>query len=661
MLPKTKITSDANLPMIWESSLASSQINPFIFSEPQSGPKNAPPNGYSNRALGKIEQDWREWLRLVGPRTFTGSFADFHSQFWDWYWSLVWKRKNGEAIAQDEQAFLAIWARGFAKSSTVEWAAIAEGALIGSGYVLYVSGTQALADGHVQSIRERLESDEVSRFYPHLSSPKVGKHGNQFGWRQDFLITSGGWAIRPLGLDVGVRGGRVGDLRPTLIIFDDVDDHSDSPLVVQNKLETIARSIIPAGTKNTVILGAQNLIHRNSVFNQILSRKTSVLSRRIVSGPFPAFDGLEIETQQTATGPRNVIVSGSPTWPDMDLAACQKFLDDSGREAFEAEYQHNFALSEQGRVIPEYDEELHVISWSMFEAVFGARRIPSHWLCEVGHDVGFTKEHLSAWTWIATSAANSKRPGLRFRYRGLTFDSVGIDEQAETVKAALWPGEVIQRWRMSHEALSERMTYRVKYSLPFQACNSAKTAGIHQWRHYLRVDRSQPHPFKEDELIAPNTYRLGCPSWFDVVDDDQLVTARDDKGLAIHRRQTLSWQYRPDILGVGGLSKNEPMKADEDSCDSTRMVTASWGPNAQPLSEDEEIENAMPKGLRRDAIAQLSHDAADFALLQRDYELAQLKRARQQERSNWSHQEVCDPNDDPLKAIERMQSAPWAQ
>lgn len=530
-----------------------------------------------------------------------------------------------------------------------------EGALIGKGYVLYVSGTQALADGHVQSIRERLESDEVTSYYPQLGQPKIGKHGNQFGWRQDFLITSGGWAIRPIGLDVGVRGGRVGDLRPTLIIFDDVDDHSDSPLVVQNKLETIARSIIPAGTANTVYLGAQNLIHRGGVLNQILSRKTSVLSRRIVSGPYPAFNDLVIETQQTDKGPRNVIVSGTPTWPDMDLAACQKFLDDSGRESFLAEYQHDFSLFEQGRVIPEYDEARHVIAWSDFERVFGVARIPSHWLCECGHDVGFTAGHLSAWTFIATSARNSVLPGLRFRYRGLTFNGIGVDEQAEAVKAAMWPDEQVQSWKMSHEALSERKTYREKYELPFTACNSAKTAGLSQWRHFLRVDRTQPHPFHDDQRGDDGLYVLGFPSWFDIVDDDQLLTPRDDRGLAIHRRQTADWRYRPDVLGAAGLSKNEPMKAEDDTCDSTRMVTATWGPDVFPLTEHEQIEAALPRGLRRSNVETLPHEAKDFAVLQRDWEIAQIKEKRQKETQVWST-DVVDPNDDPWKQLEKLQS-----
>jgi len=550
----------------------------------------------------EIEKDWRTWLRAVGPKTFTGSFAPFHAEFWDWFWSHIQRRRSGAPITNSEQAFLAIWARGMGKSSAVEWAAIAEGALIGKGYVLYVSGTQAMAEGHVAAIRERLESEDVARYYPHLANPQVGKHGNQYGWRQDFLRTRGGWAIRPVGLDVGVRGGRVGDARPTLIALDDIDDHADSPLIVQNKLETIARSIIPAGTRETVILGAQNLIHRNSVFNQILTRRTSVLTVRRESGPFPAFEGLRIEARQTDEGQRSVIVEGRPTWPDIDLAACQKFLDNSGLEAFLAEYQHDFAASEQGRVIPEYDEAVHVITWSQFEAVFGERRIPEHWLCEAGHDVGFTAGHLSAWTWIATAAMNSRLPGARFRYRGLVFTSVSVDGQAETVKRVMWEGEQVVRWRMSHEALSERKTYREKYNLPFQSCDSAKTAGISQWRHFLRVDRARPHPFFADERLPDGNCRLGAPGWFDVVDDDQLLAPRDDRGLMTHRRQTLGWRYRPDVSGVGGVSLNLPMKAEDDAVDSTRMICADWGADAAPLSRQEQIEAALAGRLRLSAL-----------------------------------------------------------
>jgi hypothetical protein len=635
--------------------------NRFVFSTPQ---EEAQSKGNSRQATADsselrrvAERDWPDWLRLCGPRTFTGSFADFHQAFWGWFWPLLWKRKHGEPLTDAEQVFLAIWARGQGKSSHVEWAAIAEGAIIQSGYVLYVSGSEDLAEQHVTSIRERLESEEVSRFYPDLANPQIGRHGNQYGWRQNFLRTAGGWAIRPIGLDVGVRGGRVGDLRPTLIILDDVDDHNDSPHVVQKKLETIARSIIPAGTKDTVILGAQNLIHRNSVFNQILTRKTTVLGRRRVSGPYPAFKDLEIELRQTDDGPRNVIIAGSPTWPDIDKDACQKFLDDSGREAFLAEYQHDFSAIEQGRVLPEYDELTHVISWSQFQRLFGVRYVPQHWERECGHDVGFTKGHQSAWTWIATSAANSARPGLRFRYRGLTFTEPLLDDMAQAVIRVMKPDlklgrdfderPLIQRWRVSHEAKSERDTYNAKYDLPFARCKSLKTDGISQWRHYLRVDKKTPHPFREDELLEDGTYRFGCPGWFDVVDDDQVVTPRDDWGLMTHRRQTVEWRWKPTPLTDAGIVKDEPIKADEDSCDSTRMITAEWGPMARELTEAERLEQSLPAPLRRASLDEKAPGfGRDIAEFMRDVKISEHKRQKREEGGNWTS-EIIDTNDDP--------------
>jgi len=512
---------------------------------------------------------------------------------------------------------LPLWFRGAGKSSHVEWAAICEGAIVGSGYVLYVSGTQALAEGHVAAIRGRLESEEVSRYYPHLSNPLIGLHGNQYGWRQNFLMTSGGWAIRPVGLDVGVRGGRVGDLRPSLIIFDDVDDHSDSPLVVATKEATMARSIMPAGTQRTRILFAQNLIHRNSVANRIYTRRSGLLAKRIVSGPFVAFQGLQIETRQTKDGPRDLIIAGRPTWSDIDLEACQKFLDDSGRSAFLSEYQHDFSEIEQGRVLPEYDEKLHVITWSMFERVFGCRYIPAHWERDLGHDVGFSRDHLSAWAWIATSAANSPLPGLRFRYRGMTFVATQVDDQADAVKRAMdsdfgakrlfdeFP--LIGQQRMSHEALSERQTYNLKHGFGFERCRSEKTAGVAQWCHYLRADKKQPHPFHSDTQTADG-YNLGCPSWFDVVDDDQLMTPRDDRGLKLFREQALSWRWRPTPLTDRGMIDDQPVKANDDTVDATRMITAEWGPSVAPLSREEEIDRLLPANFRTDAIKDLPYN-----------------------------------------------------
>ncbi len=200
------------------------------------------------------------WLRTLGSRTFTGTFADFHYDLWEWYWRIAGKRRAEIPLTNQELVYLALWFRGAGKSSHVEWCAIAEGALVGTGYVQYICRKEGQAQEHVASIRQRIESENVARYYPQLANPKIGRHGNQYGWGQDFLLTAGGWAIRPIGLEQAVRGGKVGDLRVTLRIFDDIDNETDSPYVVEGIEKRIARSILPMGGPEAITLFAQNII-----------------------------------------------------------------------------------------------------------------------------------------------------------------------------------------------------------------------------------------------------------------------------------------------------------------------------------------------------------------------------------------------------------------
>lgn len=570
----------------------------------------------------ELEVSWEHWLRSVGPRTFTKDFGFFHAELWEWYWSLTQKIRADEPLTDDELVFFAIWARGFGKSSNAEWCAIAEGALVGVGYVLYVCGTITQAEGHVASIRSRLESEQVSKYYPTLSNPKIGEHGNQHGWGKEFLKTDSGWSIRPVGLDQNIRGVKEGDLRPTLIILDDIDDVNDSPYVVEQKIKKITGSILPTGSAYTRKIFAQNLIHKNSVLNLALTRKRDLLQRRIAKGPYPAFKDLKIEVISTPDGPINHIKRGSPTWPGIDMREVQRFLDDSGKDLFLAEYQHDFSAIQQRLVISEYDETVHIITWSQFQKVFGARHIPQHWHRGVGHDIGYTKEHLSSWSFIATSALNSRLPNMRFLYRGINFCEPLLDDMAKDIQQILKPDpasgrlfdekESIKQWKMSHEKKGERMTYTAKYKFPFSTCDFGKSDGISQWRHYLTPDKRQTHPFNDDIWVPAEVtvdgkdvdahWLLGRPSFYYIVDDDQVTKPEDDRGLQIHRQQVSGWEYRPSTESDSGLSKEQPTKAREDSCDSVRMVTSLWGPIAAPYTRREYQESLLPEEVRLETI-----------------------------------------------------------
>jgi hypothetical protein len=158
------------------------------------------------------------WLKTLGAQTFTRPFAPIQRRFWEWNWGALNKVRNGVPLDPKETVGFLPWPRETGKSSHVEWAAIAEGAILKSGYVIYLSAKLSQAIDHVVAIRDRIESEHVAETYPWLGKPKLGAHGNKFGWGQEFLMTSGGWSIRPVGADVAMRGGKSINLRPSMVI-----------------------------------------------------------------------------------------------------------------------------------------------------------------------------------------------------------------------------------------------------------------------------------------------------------------------------------------------------------------------------------------------------------------------------------------------------------
>lgn len=588
------------------------------------GAAAATPAGDDLIHLLEDPKGWAQFLKTVGRSTFTKEFSVYHNQFWDWYWRLTAKRKRGELLTQEQLTFMALWGRGSGKSVHVEWACLAEGAMGLQGYVLYVCNTQSSANSHVGDIRRRLESDDVATYFPHLSDPEIGRHGNQYGWRQDFLITKGGWAIRPVGLDVAVRGLREGDLRPTLIVFDDIDTYDMSVHEASENLRRIARNILPSGTSNTIQLVAQNLIAEHCVVNQIHTHKTDVLTDHEESF-YPAFvkESLRITTKinaETGKTTHTIEPESVPTWVGFSIADSQQELNKSGLEAWYAEYMHDFTFDKSDKVIPEYmDYPTHVISWSQFEKKFGTNgHVPKHWQVGVGLDIGYTEGHISAWTWVAVGSEDSGLPNARFRFRGKTFVGVNIDDQAETVLREIQfsiKDPVTGRYsfhderdqytvaKMSHEKKGERLVLQSNYQFMFSECQFTKEAGIPQWRNLLRVDRTQPHPFHQDRLLTEKecaeqklphgSFSIGRPNFFDVVEDDQVQIPRDDRGLAIHRAQTVNWKRKKVKLAVSGLTDDRPMKEEDDANDATRMILAEDSMNATPLSARQRTVNAM--------------------------------------------------------------------
>lgn len=591
----------------------------------------------ANRGMAVEAQGPEAWLRTLGPLTFTRPLAPVQQRFWRWNWIALHKLRDGRPLDPRELVGFLPHARETGKSSNVEWACIAEGALLRGGYVIFYSGKQAQAEEHVTAIRDRIESEHVSELYPWLGKPKLGAHNNKYGWGREFLMTSGGWAIRPVGADVAIRGGKTLNLRPTLIVIDDLDELGDSPVTVEHKEQILTRSILPMGNDKTRVLVPQNPIHENSVVNRMLTGVSLALAIRTVFGelnedgsmsqrPVPAVKDFAYEVRQTDEGPYSEITKGESNWPGITRENWQTTLNRVGPPAFLAEYQHDMSIAKEERVLPEYDDRIlrtHVITWSQFEAKYGHRRIPSDWACDLGLDLGYTTGHQSAWTFLTKVPQWLPLGGSILRYRGRTFTSVGLDEQSVTVKRDMWAEEKIDRQLRSHEKLGEQITLNTMHGWHFGACESGKWAGVPQWRHYLVCDRSQPHPFHRDEKLPDGLWKLGRPAWFDIVDDDQFVMPRDDRGLKTHRDQAFKWRTRKVEETKSGIAVEQPMKKDEDSCDSTRMLTSgtAFGPASAKPNEAQKLTALIPKGYTRQEllegdtppdIAQMTGDIAEF-------------------------------------------------
>lgn len=283
----------------------------------------------SSKPIDPPPDDWHGWLTTVFPSYFRGVFATYQADFWRWVWSI----NDGAS----HHPFVAIWPRGYGKSTSVEIAIAALAARGKRVYVLYASETQQQADTHVQNVANLLESATFARHYPEAAQRRVGKYGNSQGWRRNRLRTASGFTLDALGLDTAARGAKVDDDRPDLLVFDDIDGRHDTPPAVTKKITTLTESILSARAAHAAVVFAQNLVHRHGIVARLADGRADFLADRAVSGPHPAL----IDAEYVHDGEKWRITGGVPTWASMPIPVLQSILDTIGKRAFERELQHN--------------------------------------------------------------------------------------------------------------------------------------------------------------------------------------------------------------------------------------------------------------------------------------------------------------------------------
>jgi hypothetical protein len=290
------------------------------------------------RIAKQAPSSWRDWLPLLFPNLFYHPFAARHDEFWG----------HIETIHPGIKppAFFAVWARGGGKTTNAEAAAVYLGARERRKFCLYTRSTQDKANESVMNIAAMLESKRLAEYYPQMAERKLGKYGNSKGWRVNTLRCANGFNVVALGYDAAVRGIKIEEYRPDIIIIDDVDSKDDTYDSTQKKIRTLTRDILPAGSTDCAVIGIQNLVHHKSIFTQIAEKRAEFLYDRIVSGPYKAVDGLEYERD---TEGKYHIVGGVATWMGQDISTCEAQINEWGVIAFLEEAQ-NLVKRRTGRI-----------------------------------------------------------------------------------------------------------------------------------------------------------------------------------------------------------------------------------------------------------------------------------------------------------------------
>lgn len=368
--------------------------------------------------VATLESDWEVWLRtLFGPwvSDVQGNavpFAPHLAQIWEWFWSI----RLGQRVAP----LVAILPRGGAKSTSAELGTAALCARRARRYCLYICATQAQADDHIQNIGALLESPTFAQFYPSSAQRKVGKYGYSSGWNRQRLRTASGFTADAIGLDTAARGVKLEDARPDFFVFDDIDKELDTTEATEKKIKLITTAMLPAGSRDSVVLGVQNLVIEDGVFARLanyseISKKADFLQNRIVIGPLPAIQDAVVKVPLDddpdpvlrARAGKYTLISGKPIWEGQNLDKAQQDIDEWGITAWRMEAQQDVAAPLNGLFSNVNFEELLVTEASLPEivrtvvwcdpAVTSTDRSDSHGV-EVG-SLGVDDIVYTRWSW----------------------------------------------------------------------------------------------------------------------------------------------------------------------------------------------------------------------------------------------------------------------
>lgn len=297
-----------------------------------------------------------------------------------------------------------------------------------------------------------------------------------------------------------------------------------------------------------------------------------------------------------------------------------------------AEIDIDYSASVAGKLLSEFSELHHIVTWSEFAEMFGAvardangkPRLPAKGLIGRGQDVGTTEQHPNATLWAWRPAEGMPYEAWPFLYREAVFPeyptpsgipvSIGrIAEHIHDVEKPWAERARVQMSVMSHEAASERMTYvhdvPIDHQIHWSPWAVAARAGVAQIQNFLHIDWSQRHPVRRYPMgYVENGEDLGGqllhgrPRMLIIVADGQgeiylgdggvlaVVDAIDSDGMARLRAETPQYALPQD---TSGDEKKEVKPLFNDCIDAWKGLAQKFFPTPEESSVYERVHRAL--------------------------------------------------------------------
>ncbi len=205
------------------------------------------------RCEGSDRQPLLDWGRRYLPHYLQKPPSGMH----------VWLADQLDAITTQRGSKLnVIGPRGGAKSTIGTLAYALRAAVEGwEPYIWILSDTSRQAAAHLENLKLELTTN---RFLA-ADYPQAVDEGPM--WRTAAIRMNNGVTIESYGTGQRVRGKRVGEYRPTLIICDDLqnDDHMRSVTARETSVRWFEGTLLKAGTPQTNFVNLATALHRDAL------------------------------------------------------------------------------------------------------------------------------------------------------------------------------------------------------------------------------------------------------------------------------------------------------------------------------------------------------------------------------------------------------------